>query len=64
MKIDFATEIGKCFQEQYSEKEKAYMRIFGGDWDIVFEDLKVYDEMVENLSFLIKLIVKLKNKNK
>ena len=65
MKIKFEKEIWKCFKEQYPEKEKSYTSLLKGDYcsidpGLMFEGVKVYEDMVEVLTFLIKLIGKLK----
>ncbi len=64
MKIKFEKEIWKCFKEQYPEKEKSYTKLLRGNYDAVFEGVKVYEDMVETFTLLINLIVKLKNKNR
>jgi len=60
MEDNFATEISKCFKKQYPEKEKAYTGLLHGNYDGVIEGIKIYDDMMENLTFMIELIMKLK----
>ena len=62
MKINFTEEIYKCFTEQYPEREKSYTKIIQGNYDVVFEVVKVYENMVENISLLIDLVIKLKKR--
>jgi len=60
MKIDFSGEIVKCFSKQYPEKEENYNRIIHTRfYDNDF--LEIYNDMMETIPILIKLIIKLQN---
>lgn len=63
MKIDFEEEIWECFLQQYPKENQLYEKYCRCECKNAIEQMKTYNSMVDNFSFLIILMQKLEEEN-
>ena len=68
IEIDFSKEIMKCYKFQYPEQNLKYARLICNARHYGYTEwkdmMKTYDELMDTLKFLIKLIHKLEKNKK
>ncbi len=51
-------EIFECFEKQYPEKSKDYLKLINGKLEFE-KQIEVYNDMLENFTFLINIVSRL-----